>query len=185
MTVVDIHVMKTAPFIRFKNFSMYVALLPLVMISIATLCPALFQYVVSTKKVQKAPYLYLSQPSKYNKYLRLCLLSWISENNINMDYVLPNTIPNINTRLDDLESDSDEDMEVKRVDPDIASCLYVDGGKEKHADSVPESSESISDASKSANIKKKNNVFQCEFCNRTLTRRNDLKITFHGSDNFF
>ena len=79
----------------------------LVMSSIACLAPDFFDYVISRRTPNRhLPYLYLKEPTRYSKYLRKCIISWISEDNINIRFVVPQSFME-NMAIDESESEPD------------------------------------------------------------------------------
>ena len=48
----------------------------------------------------KYPYLYLAEPTKYNKYLRSTLAVWMTESYINITYIVPSSWRDGNTLND-------------------------------------------------------------------------------------
>ena len=106
------------------------------------------------------------------------MISWFSEQNVNIDYVSPNINDENQT------SDSDEDVKVERC---VGSVLT-----EKPQTATPETTTSKTTSSKNTetnrNTKKTTSSFPCnnENCNSTFTRRSDLKrhiLRFHGAEN--
>ena len=148
----------------------------LVVTAICRLCPTVFCIVTSIQTFRR-PYMFLQEPSKYNKYLRLCLISWFSEENINIDYVVPNinAIDNMNE-----VSDSDEDEEIERLDD-----TFVKSIEKKKSSQNPVQKEKVKP------VKNINTGVSCfpygnGNCKSTFTRRSDLKrhiLKFHGSEN--
>ena len=140
----------------------------LVVVAICCLNPTVYEILTSVQ-LHKRPYIFLQEPSKYNKYLRLCLLSWFSEENINIDYVVPNTLENMNE-----VSDSDEDEEIERLDEAIIKSIEKNQKVKKNQPKVT-----------IAKTKDKtSSCFTCGHgnCKSTFTRRNDLKrhiLKFH------
>ena len=120
----------------------------LMVTAIYCLCPEVYVQMTSIQSIQstKRPYMFLQEPSKYNKYLRLCLASWFSEENINIDYI----VPNINCDVNEV-SDSDEDMEIERLDNVILPSL------EKKATDKNSSQNNIKELKQTKTAAKENN----------------------------
>ena len=113
-------------------------------------------------KKDKQPYFFMKEPSKYNKYLRNVLMSWIAEKFINIDYVTPPTI------VSDLSSDSDEDINIVRTEIKIEPPL-----KSKPPKSVPQ-------VKHSGNKKE----YKCADCSQTCNKKANLIRhinRFHGN----
>ena len=60
------------------------------------------------------PYLYLSEPSKYGKYLRSVLAIWMVESHIDIQRVVPTSWKN-SLAEGQISSDSDDDINISRV----------------------------------------------------------------------
>lgn len=66
--------------------------------------------ITANQRANDTPMWYLSEPTRYSKYLRLVLMAWFAEKRINISFILPAK----QTRIID-ESDSDEDEDVIRA----------------------------------------------------------------------
>ena len=66
--------------------------------------------ITTNQRPNDTPLWYLSEPTKYSKYLRLVLMAWFAEQRININFILPA----MQTTIID-ESDSDEDEDVIRA----------------------------------------------------------------------
>ena len=60
----------------------------MVMAAIACHNPAYFSH-LSTRHSQDLPNVFLQAPSRFSKYLRLVIASWITENSVNTSYIIP------------------------------------------------------------------------------------------------
>ena len=65
-------------------------LVTVVCASIASLNRKFFDYITSNKKGSGPP-VFLRTPSRYYKYLRLVVASWITEDTVTLDYIIPDT----------------------------------------------------------------------------------------------
>ena len=92
---------------------------------ISTLPPPMFR-VLTSPKSDDIPNVYITQPTKYKKYLRQILMSWISNDNIEIKNVVPNRFIVGADVTSDIASDSDDHEDVPRVDPVDSTPEHVD-----------------------------------------------------------
>jgi len=116
------------------------------------------------KQRDKGKILFLSTPSKYNKYLRCVIISWMSEDHIDVSYVIPAP-----TDGDEPEMISDDEDEILCTEEILQKI------KEKKSNPAP-----VLKGNEKGPVR-----FPCEYCKEvtTFTRRNDLKRhieRFHG-----
>ena len=102
----------------------------IIMMAISAVCPSTFQRLTSIKQ-KSTPYCFLSEPSKYNKYLRFVLMSWITEGAIKIEYITPQCQQDSTLEA---ESDSDDDCHLPRVQ---ARSSEVSKRKEDSAKQFP------------------------------------------------
>ena len=123
---------------------------------ISILSPPMF-HVLTSPKSDDIPNLYITQPTKYNRYLRQVLMSWISNDNIEIKNVVPNRFIAGADVTSDIASDSDDHKDIPCVD-----CV----------DSTPEhvDNQAIKSLSKTDDGK-----FHCNKCTSAFGRKNDLK----------
>ena len=164
----------------------------LIMLAVLCLCESLYIYLTSNTKTKNTPYIYLTQPSKYNKYLRLCLIGWFSEERIKIEYIVPNGFSNQSRdSIRDIESDSDDDTDVERCEEELLSQQQKEPSMKEEplaktaTTEIPVGTKDQLSSSTSSSTKDGKTRFQCQFCPSSLTRKSDLKrhiITFHGED---
>ena len=77
-----------ANFYPFQTCGSICGVVVMVMAAIACHNPAYFCY-LSTRHSQDLPNVFLQTPSRYSKYLRFVIASWIAENSVNTFYIIP------------------------------------------------------------------------------------------------
>ncbi|XP_065651622.1 uncharacterized protein LOC136079588 [Hydra vulgaris] len=69
-----------------------------------------FNCMINNGQIENNNYIFLKDPTKYSKYLRLVLMSWFISKEINLDFVVPTTIVReVSTSFEVCDTDSDED----------------------------------------------------------------------------
>ena len=88
----------------------------IIMASIVCLSPNFAEHVFVTPYGSKKdfPYLYLSEPSKYGKYLRSVLAIWMVESHIDIQRVVPTSWKHSLAEVQ-ISSDSDDDINIPRM----------------------------------------------------------------------
>ena len=76
------------------------------------------------------PYLYLSEPSKYGKYLRSVLAIWMVESHIDIQLVVPTSWKH-SLAEEQISSDSDDDIKIPRVVNSFQHDSYNDSENAK------------------------------------------------------
>ena len=109
-----------------------------------------------TSKSVDLPFLFIKEPTKYSKYLRLTVASWFVNNMVNI-----NNISNVNalSNASDLESDSDSDCDIPRCNIDQSDEEATGEDGKVH---------------KAGGEKDLCNQHICTICNESFTRNNTL-----------
>ena len=131
--------------------------------------------ITANESGDESPMLYLTQPTKYSKYLRSVLMAWLAEKKINIDYVVTS-----DTQED---SDSNTDEEIARCpivpeteDEPVATVKKVSILTEKSSTEVKTErpKKPIVINSHKARHQNQQKSFQCPLCNQTCSRKAHL-----------
>ena len=122
---------KSYPFQTCMNICGVVAL---IMCSIFCLDNQFFEYLLKMDFNTSTPYIYLKFPTKYNKYLRQVLMTWVSENQINIDYILPNETALLLEHVQyvsnsDIEADLPQEINISDAEPIKEEIKVADSRK--------------------------------------------------------
>lgn len=133
------------------------------------------RHITSHESGDVRPMFYLTQPTKYSKYLRSVLMAWLAEKKIDIDFVVTN----------DTNDDSDSD-----TDEEIARCLIVPEKEEEPVASVKKEASSTEEKNAKVNTERakipiiksiktpqqnpEKKSFQCPLCNQTCSRKAHL-----------
>ena len=79
------------------------------MAAIATLSPTFFDLVCKSQGSSSRPFLFISDPTRYSRYLRATVMAWFADSYIDINYLTPEEYPN--NEVDGFVSDSEESEE--------------------------------------------------------------------------
>lgn len=107
-----------ASYFPFQTCAQVCGVAAIVVAAIATLSQPFFRYITTVhhRDSQHVPRLYIQQPTKYAKFLRRVIISWIGSDLIDISLLVPQGITleaNLN-HPSNVDSDSDEDEDVVR-----------------------------------------------------------------------
>ncbi len=119
---------------------------------------------------------YISQPTKYGKYLRSVLMCWIAEKKVNINFVIPGDP----TEIEESDSDTDEDIpRVNNTDPvqpnEDKKEKQIDKIKtvNKECEPMPMSS-AVNKKAREMNNDKTVSSFKCPVCPQTCAKKTNL-----------
>ena len=117
---------------------------------------------VITIKSPLIPFIYISQPTTYAKYIRQVLMSWISDDCINITHIIPNCF--LETPI--------ADSELREY---LASDSDDNGDEDNIETSIPIKAQPLTKNANISNIKREDGRFYCHLCNLGYGLRYDLK----------